>query len=82
MSKNKAILNHLRKVESATLSELYNISDYSYYCNWESNFGKVMSRLVKSGFVVRIKPGLFKLAESNPPQSKSIPEIENQVNLF
>lgn len=81
MNKRDDILNHLRSHESATLEELYANSRYSYYCNWQSNFGKVMSALVKSGLVERIKPGVFKLGTSkkNTPKTVTNPD---QPSLF
>jgi hypothetical protein len=82
MSKTYPILNHLRTVESATLSELYQVSDYNYYANWEKHFGQVMSRLVKDGKVIRIKPGVFKLAKFGEGEIRAKEEIKNQLNLF
>lgn len=77
------ILTYLHTVESATLEELYNISDYSYYYNWQKHFGQVMSRLVKSGKVVRVKPGVFRIAETvGKGNYKPEVEIENQTKLF
>ena len=81
MNKRDDILNHLRSHESATLEELYKNSRYSYYCNWQSNFSKVMSALVKQGLVERIKPGVFKLGKSKKITPKPA-TISNQQSLF
>ena len=76
------ILTYLSQTESATLHELYNISDYNYYHNWQKHFGQVMSRLVKQGKVVRIKKGVFRIAKHNEFKASSGIEIENQIKLF
>jgi pantoate kinase len=76
------ILKYLGTVESATLRELYENSDYSYYANWRKHFGDVMSRLIKQGFVVRVKPGVFRLNESRKMPVKPIEENPNQIELF
>jgi predicted transcriptional regulator of viral defense system len=76
------ILTYLNSVESATLEELYKVSDYSYYLNWQKHFGQVMSRLVKQGKVVRIKKGVFRIAKHNEIKASSEVEIENQIKLF
>ncbi len=81
MNKRDDILNHLHKHESATLEELYKISRYSYYCNWQSNFGKVMSTLVKQGLVERIKPGLFKIGKYKKITPKTVTNPD-QFSLF
>ena len=81
MNKRDDILNYLQSHESATLEELYKNSRYSYYCNWQSNFGKVMSALVKQGLVERIKPGLFKLGTSKKITSKIVTNPD-QTSLF
>jgi predicted transcriptional regulator of viral defense system len=82
MSDNRSILTYLNNVESATLEELYNISDYSYYANWQKHFGQVMSRLVKQGKVVRIKKGVFRIAKLGEGEIRAKEEIENQIKLF
>jgi hypothetical protein len=76
------ILTYLNSVESATLQELYDISDYNYYLNWQKHFGQVMSRLVKQGKVVRIKKRVFRIAKHNEFKISSEVEIENQIKLF
>lgn len=81
MKNHNAILNHLRQNETATLAELYQISPFGYYCNWQKHFGQVMSRLVKQGLVERVKPGVFKLG-SKPKPKGEITEVENQCKLF
>jgi predicted transcriptional regulator of viral defense system len=76
------ILTYLSQTESATLHELYNISDYSYYHNWQKHFGQVMSRLVKQGMVVRIKPGVLRIAKLGEGEIRAKEEIKNQIKLF
>lgn len=52
-----------------------------YYCNGEKHVGEVLSRLVKSGVLERIKPGLFKIAEGNFRASFTKPgELFHEIN--
>jgi len=41
-----------------------------------------MSRLVKQGKVVRIKPGVFRIAKLGQGEIRAKQEIENQPKLF
>jgi predicted transcriptional regulator of viral defense system len=76
------ILTYLNSVESATLQELYHISDYNYYANWQKHFGQAMSRLVKRGMVARVKKGVFRIAKLGEGEIRAKEEIENQIKLF
>jgi len=71
----REILAYLRTVPQATIHEIYYNISVSYYCNYEKNLGTVLSRLVKGGFITRVKPGVFKIGgsmvktvEPNPKQ--------------
>ena len=61
MNHQTTIINYLKTVETATLSNIYNNIDKSYYANWQKHVGAIMSRLVKGGKVIRVKKGVFKL---------------------
>lgn len=76
------ILTYLNQRESATLQELYQISDYNYYHNWQKHFGQVMSRMIKQGKVVRIKKGVFRIAKLGEGEVRAKQEISNQIKLF
>lgn len=57
----KVVLNYLRTKENATLEECYQNSNQSYYLNWQKHMGDFMSRLIKQGYVERVKKGVFKI---------------------
>ena len=52
----------------------------NYYCNGDKHVGDRLSRMVKSGMLIRVKPGVFKIGTGK----KSKPEIvaEGQTTLF
>lgn len=53
-----------------------------YYCNASKHLGAVMSRAVKSGKVIRVRKGVFKVNDK-PTFSKSKEPINpNQSKLF
>lgn len=70
--KQREVLDYLCTVDQANLSEIYRNVTFSYYCNEHKHLGAILSRLVKSGHVTRIKPGLFqfikKPLKANQPQ--------------
>ena len=51
---------------------------HNYYCNADKHVGDVLSRMVKSGLLKRIKPGAFALGDRT--KKEVVPE--NQLNLF
>jgi hypothetical protein len=64
------IIRYLYKVKEATKKELYENSTYSYYCNWEGNFQKVLSRLIKNGIIK--KSGKFHYCLNNDGGNKTL----------
>lgn len=52
----------------------------THYCNGEKHVGEVLSRMVKQGLLVRIKPGHFQLGKGTKNKPSTIDN--NQVNLF
>lgn len=77
MHKNQSeILNYLNKVEHATIDEIYANTSTRYYHNYAKYISERMTKLVRSGHVVRVKQGVFKIAK----YSKS--ENSNQKELF
>lgn len=59
----REILNYLKGVESATIDEIYANTSTKYYHNYAKYVGERMTKLVRSGHVVRIKQGVFKIAK-------------------
>ena len=60
MNKQQEILKYLMTVESATLIDIYNNMSFSYYANHKKHLGEILSRMVKSGSIERVKKGVFK----------------------
>ena len=81
MGSHKEIIQHLYKHKEATKKQLYENSTYSYYCNWEGNFQKVLSTMLKNRIIKKSGKFHYILSDGkkiNLKQSKS----ENQINLF
>ena len=58
-----------------------------YYCNGAFHLGEILSRAVKSGKLVRISRGIYKLPDSPKPPAKPTTKAkpttaENQLSLF
>lgn len=52
---------------------------FGYYANGSKHIGAILSRMVKSNLLVRIKPGYFRLGSGIPPAESADP---NQLELF
>lgn len=76
-SKQQAILDRCRKDGEITSKIANEMLAGYYYYNGEKYVGEILSRMVKTGKLVRIKPGLFKLGKG-----KSDLIIKNQEKLF
>jgi hypothetical protein len=63
-----------------TKQDAVNLIGGTYYCNGAKHTGDVLSRLVKSGFLIRIKPGVFELGKGK--KENHTPTNPKQVNLF
>lgn len=81
MEKQKEVLDFLSKVPNATLNDIYTNVSFGYYCNEMKHLGDMMSRLVNSGKVERIKKGTFKFV-SFAGKKNEILNNENQTELF
>jgi len=75
----REVLAYLRTVPQADIHEIYKHVSVSYYCNYEKHLGMVLGRMVKSGHITRIKPGVFKLGGS---VNKTVLNNPNQLNLL
>lgn len=79
-SKQQAILDNVRQNGSITSKRANEMLAGYYYRNGEKYVGEILSRMVKSGKLVRIKPGLFELGSGRSAQSDIL--IKNQNSLF
>lgn len=66
MKKQKEILSYLQKVESATIDDINKNVKFSYYHNANKYIGEILSRMVKTRMVERIKPGVFRIKQREP----------------
>lgn len=79
MTPNQKILfEHTKSNSQMTKVEAVELIGKSYYCNADKHVGDVLSRMVKSGLLKRIKPGLFELGDRT--NKTAIPQ--NQLDLF
>lgn len=76
-SKQREVLNYLLKVGEATKEEIYENVSFRYYHNWRKNLGDLLSRMVNSNLITRVRKGKYK-AGANRLQGGA----ENQINLF
>lgn len=53
---------------------------HCYFHNGAKHLGDILSRMVKSGLLIREKPGVFKMGKGNKNKPATIPE--NQQSLF
>lgn len=70
----------LSKVPQATTEEIYNAVPFGYYCNGHKHLGEILSRMVKSNKIARVKKGVFRYVGA----SEFIKNMDNkaQTNLF
>ncbi|WP_418360194.1 hypothetical protein [Sphingobacterium detergens] len=52
-----------------------------FYHNTDKHVGVILSRMVKSGMIIRLKPGHFKLSNGQKTAKAQL-TIENQLNLL
>ena len=64
---------------TATKAQIVDNLDW-YYHNGEKHIGGRLSRMVNSGLLVRVKPGVFRIGAGKA--SKPEPGNENQAKLF
>lgn len=75
--KQSAILSYLKVNSAISKQEAVRIIGKSYYCNADKHVGDVLSRMVKSGLLIREKRGQYK-----PGKLKQPIEIKNQLSLL
>jgi len=76
-SKQQALLDRCRKDGKLTSQTAYEMLSAYYYHNHEKYIGEILSRMVKAGKLIRVKPGLFEIGKG-----KSDVVIKNQEVLF
>jgi len=75
--KQQVIIQHCRSNGTISKVDAVYMLKCFYYTNAGKYVGEILSRMVKSGKLKRIKPGLFELGKG-----KSDVIITNQPNLF
>lgn len=82
MDRRKDVLQFFNgdKSKEYTKAEIIKGAGLYYYHNGNKHAGDVLSRLVKSGFLIRVKKGTFKLGSPN----RKVKDIinPNQVKLL
>ena len=87
MNKQLEIQKYLLTVPCATIDEIYANVSFSYYRNANKHLGNILSRMVKSGKIERVKKGLFRYINTteyinNFKNSKRLNTSKEQGSLF
>ena len=61
--KYRLILTYLHTVQEATLDQIIENVNYSNYRNTKRYIGETLCRMVNSGYITRIKRGLYRVNE-------------------
>ena len=76
----KAIINKAKENDGQiTKKEAVELIGGNYYCNAGKHVGDVLTRMVKSGLLERIKIGVYKTSSKGKKEKES--EDANQVKL-
>ena len=78
--KRRVILDMARKSETITKKQVVKALGYTYYANASKHLGDILSRMVNSGLLHRLKPGIFKLKSFTSDKIKT--DNPNQQKLF
>lgn len=76
--KQQIIFDYVKSNGQITKQKAVEFIGKNYYCNADKHVGDVLSRMVKSGLLKRIKPGLFELGDRT--NKAAVPQ--NQLGLF
>lgn len=79
--KQKAIVNYLQSNESITFDKVRELID-DHYCNGGKHCSDAMTRMVKQGFIVRVKKGVFSLNKNYRGGKTKNETIPNQTDIF
>lgn len=80
--KQLSIIDYLKRKGNTKKAELYVNSKFIYYHNWEKHFGEVLSRLVKSGHIIRVSKGVYAFNEEANSKITTKEEQINQLKLI
>ena len=72
------LMEYARTHKVITKKEAVQLIGGKYFCNADKHVGDVLSRMVKSGLLKRIKNGVFELGDGI--KKNTVPQ--NQLNLF
>lgn len=79
--KQKAIIKTaLENGGQVTKKQVVENFGHWYYANSSFHIGNLLSRMVKTELLVRIKPGVFNLGKGTKQKPATI--LENQITLF
>lgn len=65
-----------------TKKEIVEMYGGQYHCGADNHLGAMLSRMVKSGLLIREKPGVFIVGAGKKNKPATIIEVENQTTLF
>ncbi len=65
---------------SVTKKQVVSAFGRQYYCNGEKHVGDRLSRMVKSGLLIRIKPGVFEAGKGKKNKPSNI--SKEQLSIF
>ena len=64
--RQKTIYNTFKEKESFTLQDTVDLVGHTVYANKKKHIGEALSRMIKQGYITRIKRGVFKVVVANP----------------
>ena len=71
MNYRKLILDYLERKGEVSLDQIMNdAGDLFYYNNPKKYVGLIISRLIKRGLVIRVKKGVYRLADAKPVKTQ------------
>lgn len=78
--KQQKVVNFINRSEDKQITKKQAVELIDdHYCNGDKHVGEVLSRMVKSGTLERVKNGVFKIGSG---KSKKVFIVENQNDLF
>jgi len=76
----RKIINFIYAKGTATKADIVALDGGQYYRNANKHIGDRLSRMVNSGMLERVKPGVFRIGSGKNPGND--PVNENQTKLF
>lgn len=78
--KQKQVFEYVRKNGKITNDQADKLIGGTYYYNSRKYVGEILSRMVKSRLLKRVKKGTYVIGERTNPKPNLTPD--NQLNLF